>query len=179
MKTLNSTIAPLGQAFTLVLSLSWAGCGSGPLEESAARRKTSAADRPMRTGGTAPRDQVAGSSRSAPLEPPSTRPNTKEGCDTCQGLWGAHGAEDIESCICKTNDEGRECTDGDDCQGECLVDANAEFHVMDQADPPRGYYTGRCAGFDTTFGCFLHIPNGIQGSLPLTADEAGPFICVD
>ncbi|MET0592678.1 MAG: hypothetical protein ABW133_08265, partial [Polyangiaceae bacterium] len=48
----------------------------------------------------------------SPNDPPRTRPTTKEACDACQGLWGEHGIEAMDSCICKTNDEGRECLDG-------------------------------------------------------------------
>jgi hypothetical protein len=107
------------------------------------------------------------------------RPSTKEQCDACQGLWAAHGIEPEETCICKASDEGRECTDGKDCVGECLLDEDAEFHVMDQGTPARGYYKGHCASHDTTFGCFRHIPADIQSQLPLTPEEAGEFICVD
>jgi len=90
-----------------------------------------------------------------------------------------HGIEPVETCICKTNDEGDSCTDGNDCQGECLLDDDTEFHVMDQGDPSRGYYRGHCARYDTTFGCFRHLPPGIETELPLTPEEAGPYVCVD
>jgi hypothetical protein len=115
----------------------------------------------------------------APQDPTPPRPTTKEACDACEGLWEIHGIVPEETCLCKTNDQGSECTDGNDCQGECLLDDNAEFRVMQHDDPPRGHYTGRCAGYDTTFGCFRHIPGDIQGQLPLTAEEASQFICVD
>jgi hypothetical protein len=121
---------------------------------------------------------IGRASERAPNDPPP-RPTSKEACDACQGLWGVHGVEEVETCICKTNDEGRECTDGNDCQGECLLDGDAQLNVMDQGDPPRGYFKGYCAGYDTTFGCFRHIPEDIQSQLPLVAEEAGPNICVD
>jgi len=124
------------------------------------------------------RSSMARASERAPNDPPA-RPTTKEACDACQGLWAVHGVEETETCICKTNDEGRECMDGNDCQGECLLDGDAELNVMEQGDPPRGYFKGHCAGYDATFGCFRHIPDGIQGQLPLIAEEAGPNICVD
>jgi len=124
------------------------------------------------------RSSIARASERGPNDPPP-RPTTKEACDACQGLWAVHGVEEIETCICKTNDEGRACTDGNDCQGECLLDGDAELNVMEQGDPPRGYFKGHCAGYDTTFGCFRHIPDGIQSQLPLVAEEAGPNICVD
>jgi hypothetical protein len=120
-----------------------------------------------------------GASQRALQDPPPTRPTAKEACDACQGLWAAHGIEVDETCICKTSDEGNECIDGKDCQGECLLDADAEFHVMDQGDPPRGYYKGHCAAYDTTFGCFRRIPDDIQSELPLASEEAGESLCVD
>ena len=114
----------------------------------------------------------------APATPPP-RPTTKAGCDACKGQWARHGIAEGESCICKTNDEGHDCRDGNECQGECLLADDAVFHVMDQGDPPRGYYEGRCASYDTTFGCFRHVPADIGSQLPLTPEEAGPFVCVD
>jgi len=50
---------------------------------------------------------------------------------------------------------------------------------MEQGDPPLGYYRGECAPYDTTFGCFMHIPDGVVDELPLTSDEASRTICVD
>src|SRR3954469_21108040 len=56
----------------------------------------------------------ANTSRPIPGEP--TRPTTKEGCDTCEGIWAVHGVEPVETCICKTSDVGKNCLDGRDCQ---------------------------------------------------------------
>jgi hypothetical protein len=119
------------------------------------------------------------SSSLAPQDPPPPPPSTQEECAACHGLWGVHGIEPIETCICKTHDEGHDCTDGADCEGECLLADDAQFHVMDQGDPPRGYYVGHCASHQTTFGCFRHVPPGIETELPLTPEEAGPYVCVD
>jgi len=156
MKTSHSRSVSLA-ATAIALLMGAAGCGD------ASDRATS----PQRPSQLAPED------------PPPPRPTTKEGCDACQGNWAAHGIAEEETCICKTNDEGHSCLDGNDCQGECLLDGDPEFHVMDQGDPPRGYYQGHCAGYDTTFGCFLHIPDDTQSQLPLTAQEAGAYVCVD
>jgi hypothetical protein len=90
-----------------------------------------------------------------------------------------HGIEPIESCICKTGDGGRECLDGKDCEGECIVDGTAEFQVMDATTPPRGFYRGHCAAYDTTFGCFRHLADGVAAVLPLLAEDASAFVCVD
>jgi hypothetical protein len=116
-------------------------------------------------------------SQLAPQEPP--RPTTQEACDACHGIWAVHGIGPVETCICKTSDEGRDCLDGKDCQGECLLDGDPEFHVMEQGDPPLGYYQGHCAGYDTTFGCFSHIADDVAMALPVAAEEASQLICVD
>ncbi|HMI87440.1 MAG TPA: hypothetical protein VK550_25300 [Polyangiaceae bacterium] len=152
------------------------GCGADASDMASASPRSSREGVPAHASN---RPSVERASQIAPEDPPITRPSTKEACDGCQGLWSAHGIEPEETCICKTNDEGRECTDGHDCQGECLLDGDAEFHVMDAADPARGYYRGYCAGYDTTFGCFRHVPADIQSQLPLTAEEASEIICVD
>ena len=153
MKTLPNRSQFLSVAAAIGLLLSVAHCGSGA------------------------NDAVSAAQGASQNHPP--RPTTKEACDLCQGLWAAHGIELEETCICKTTDDGHECVDGNDCEGECLLEGDAEFHVMDQSDPPRGYYKGHCAAYDTTFGCFRHIPNDIQSELPLASEEASESICVD
>ena len=149
-----------------------AGCGSAP-EGSTTRE----ADREQAAGPEM--SSAAPVAQLSPNDPPPPRPTTKEACDVCQGLWAVHGIEPVESCICKTNDSGRECLDGKDCQGECIVDGDAEFHAMDSSQPPRGFFRGHCAAYDTTFGCFRHLPDDVQQQLPLVAEEASEFICVD
>ena len=119
----------------------------------------------------------ANTSRPAPQDP--TRPTTQEACAACQGAWAIHGIEPDPTCICKTSDVGKDCLDGRDCQGECLIEGTPEFHVMEQGDPSRGYFRGQCAPYDTTFGCFLRIPDDVMAALPLAPDEASQFICVD
>jgi hypothetical protein len=164
-------------AGTLGLFLGAAACGSGA-ERTASPEGPSALDHRGALASRPDPGHDAKLSRLA-LQDPPPRPTTKEQCDACQGLWAAHGIEPEETCICKANDEGRECTDGKDCAGECLLDDDAEFHVMDPGTPERGYYKGHCASYDTTFGCFRHIPDDIQSHLPLAPEEAGEFICVD
>ena len=50
---------------------------------------------------------------------------------------------------------------------------------MEESDPPRGFYTGTCSFYDTTFGCNLMIPQGIEERLPLPAEEAAEKLCID
>ena len=111
--------------------------------------------------------------------PPPPRPQTKKECDKCGGLWAIHGIEPVASCICRTSDGGERCFDGRECAGQCLVDRDIEFQITDDSEPPRGFFTGTCSVYDTTFGCHLLIPPGIEDLLPLPADEAAQHICID
>ena len=175
-------------SLTGLLPVALTACGSDASNTTRARDRTSILEPrdPATLAGAGASERarhdpnfIARVSSRAPQDPPPPRPSTKEQCDACAGLWGVFGIEEIESCICKTSDEGRDCSDGNDCQGECLLHDDAEFHVMDQGNPPRGYYLGQCARYDVTFGCFRHVPSGITTELPLTPEEAGPYICVD
>lgn len=44
----------------------------------------------------------------------------KAACEKCNGAWGRYGVNKYEGCNCQTTDAGKECRDGDDCQGECI-----------------------------------------------------------
>lgn len=114
-----------------------------------------------------------------PPPPPPTPPTTKEQCDACGGLWAVHGIHPLPSCICPTTDSGERCYDGRDCVGQCLVDPQVAFQTMVEGNPPRGFYSGKCSPYDTTFGCHFVIPNGTQDSIPLPAEEAALQLCID
>ena len=111
--------------------------------------------------------------------PPPGRPTTKAECDACDGIWGVHGAVPEESCICPTVDGGQACVDGNQCEGQCLLDEGAHFQVMADTTPPRGFYTGYCSHYDTTFGCHWLIPPGIEGELPVPREIAAEHLCID
>jgi hypothetical protein len=98
-------------------------------------------------------------------------PTTREGCDACQGKWGRHGLADVESCICKTKDGGKECRDEADCE--------AQFVVVEKGSPPTGHWKGRCAEYATTFGCHRFVPKGASKRPPLPADDAAEQLCYD
>ena len=179
MKTLH--IRPWSAAIAVTIGhLTAIGCG-GPTDTAhgAAQTEEKASSKGSSDPSTTGPAAGAANPSVRHQDPPPMRPSTKDACDACQGLWGVHGIEDVEVCLCKTSDEGRECLDGDECQGECLLDPDAEFQVMHGSDPPRGYYKGHCASYDTTFGCFRHVPTAVKSQLPLPADEAGEFVCVD
>jgi hypothetical protein len=110
---------------------------------------------------------------------PPPPPQTKEACDACGGLWAVHGLLPTESCICPTKDAGNRCVDGRQCVGQCLVKQRTDFEVMEHTVPPRGFYVGTCSPYDTTFGCHLVIPSGVDEHLPLPANEAALTLCID
>ena len=131
------------------------------------------ADAPSSTGSITPSNTFG-----AAGDPPP-RPQTKEQCDACGGLWAVHGLSPSESCICRASDAGEPCVDGRQCVGQCLVKKDAEFQVMETSDPPRGFYVGECSPYDTTFGCHRVIPAGTDERLPLAAEEAALTLCID
>ena|SRR5258706_2061216 len=141
----------------LASGLGIAGCGAGL---------------PIKEDGT---DSIVGNSHDD--RPP--RPDNKEACNKCGGLWGVHGIVPIESCICRTRDGGRSCTNGSDCEGACIVGDEASFDVVTPGDPPLGFFVGRCADYDTTFGCYRVVPPRGDETSPLPEDNAAQDICVD
>jgi hypothetical protein len=112
-----------------------------------------------------------------PAKPP--RPETKAGCDACNGQWAKHGISETETCICKTKDGGKSCKDGSECDGVCVLADDAKFEVTAPGSPPRGGFTGKCSEYDTVFGCFRSIPSGTRAKGPVTEDEGSHRICVD
>jgi len=122
--------------------------------------------------------QVPSAGAAPAARPHASRPQTKEACAACRGLWAVHGISEVESCICRTKDGGRPCREGGECEGECIAD-DARFEVVEGGPPPRGFYDGRCSDYDTTFGCYRVLPRGIRTRGPLRAEDAAEHICVD
>jgi hypothetical protein len=184
MLTFLNRVTTMNLTAHLALVVGLSACGSDASDHSRSPELSSMVDAPpgsassSRASQRTPGDPAPRVSAVAATDPPP-RPRTKETCESCLGLWAVHGIEETETCICKTNDEGNVCFDGEGCQGECVLDGDPEFHVMQAGDPPLGYYAGRCAGYDTTFGCFWRIGNDVERRLPLSAEEAGEFVCVD
>jgi hypothetical protein len=107
------------------------------------------------------------------------RPDNAEACERCGGLWGVHGIAQTESCICRTKDGGQACTSADDCEGACIIDEHASFEVVEPGDTPLGVFVGRCADYDTTFGCYRVAPPRTGEETALPEDQAAQDICVD
>lgn len=119
-----------------------------------------------------------------PTVVPQAPPSTVDACRACNGDWGMHGLSDTisqtESCDCRTNDGGKRCTDGIDCQGMCVANAdNPAYDVVDIGPPARGFLVGRCSEFVTAFGCNALIDAGARDDGPVFVAAAPPVLCVD
>jgi len=83
-------------------------------------------------------------------------------CEECNGDFAGHGIMGIVSCLCRMEDFGRPCNDGEDCEGKCV-----------------GNETGfRCSEFRTVFGCHNYLPDG-WSKQNHTPPVFIPHICVD
>jgi hypothetical protein len=106
------------------------------------------------------------------------RPASKTACDACGGKWARHGLAEVESCICKTKDGGKACTDGNDCQAHCVA-KDADFVVVQKGPPAKGHWKGKCSEYDTVFGCYRFVPKGASKKPPQLADDAADQLCYD
>jgi hypothetical protein len=108
-------------------------------------------------------------------------------CEACRGNWGRHGLSGRIGCICRTNDHGRRCDDGQDCEGACLGE---KFEVVEPAKPMSctaagctatlGLYrpVGRCSEWTRGFGCRWRIADGAS-KRPPTGSRRGAPSCRD
>ncbi len=112
----------------------------------------------------------------------------KAACVACNGAWGPLGRAGTLSCNCRTRDEGRECRDGDECEGICLVERT---EVLQPGHPPicdasgcsarfgTGRLVGRCSEWRYLFGCHARIPSGASRRPPVTLPARAYSTCVD
>jgi hypothetical protein len=91
-------------------------------------------------------------------------------------------------CNCRPPDAGKECRDGDDCQGVCLFD-----HVKIVQTPKpvrcgprgcsvrlgRGVLVGRCSAQKVVFGCHARIAKGASREGPILLPAHVPSSCLD
>lgn len=102
-----------------------------------------------------------------------------EECRACRGDWGRHGLSEQEGCNCRTNDAGKRCSDGADCEGVCLVaEKRPEFEPV-KGVPGRGYFVGRCSEFVTAWSCNRIIDRGARARGPVALGEAPLMMCRD
>ena len=81
----------------------------------------------------------------------------------------------VLGCNCRPPDGGRRCRDGRECAGKCLYDSDAKPGPGE--DPDR--MIGRCAEFETTFGCVSYIPDGAMDEPVPRGLRRVPRICTD
>lgn len=84
----------------------------------------------------------------------------------CNGDFFTRGMLQILACSCRMPDEGKPCTDGDQCQGKCI------------SRPSKGF---RCSRYKTVFGCHNYLPRGWSKQKPPARGlrRRVPSICVD
>jgi hypothetical protein len=103
-------------------------------------------------------------------------PATEEGCRACNGVFGVHGLDQTPRCVCRTKDAGKPCRGKDDCEGACIGDGG-EREVTQPGPPPLGFWLGRCAEMQTTFGCHVFLPP--KSGQPVRLDAEPGQLCVD
>jgi hypothetical protein len=87
-----------------------------------------------------------------PLAEKPEIPATESACQAAGQFWVAQGIPGgNKSCAVKTTDSRKICTDGNQCQGSCLV-ANAL--------PAGSKAIGSCSDWVGTFGCYKYIQDG-------------------
>ena len=109
---------------------------------------------------------------------PAQRPQTEAECKKCNGDWGIHGLSEINSCLCRTRDAGKECKDGLECEGECVV-VDHRTEITDPGPPALGYFLGRCSERDLQFGCRIRLGDGTKAKGPVRLDEPLTELCMD
>ena len=94
----------------------------------------------------------------------------------------------VEGCVCRTQDSGKRCLDGSDCEGSCLYDhvevvrparSHCESGGTCTANVALGRLVGKCSPTDDPFGCAARLNEGESdaGLRPLPIRV--PVICVD
>jgi hypothetical protein len=131
-----------------------------------------------------PPDSASQDSEDVTKVVPPSPPGSVEECHACNGDWGMHSLSDAisgtESCDCRTDDAGKTCTDGSDCQGMCVASAdNPEYDVVDIGPPARGFLVGRCSEFVVVFGCNALVDSGARDAGPISIVRRPPVLCVD
>lgn len=99
------------------------------------------------------------------------RDRAQRQCRACRGDWGRHGMLGYGSCICRTRDAGRRCTDGRDCEGICLQTGTERVvtrrcRTRDCIEEYGMRAVGRCSEFVGQFGCHTYIPDGARDRRP-------------
>ncbi|MFZ5893188.1 MAG: hypothetical protein ACOY0T_19165 [Myxococcota bacterium] len=124
---------------------------------------------------SAPAADPSAASQTAPAR--ATGDGQAECAARCNGVFAAHGMAQQTFCLCRTRDHGKDCRDGAECEGMCVLDP-VRREVSNPGPPARGHFVGRCSEFVKTFGCARFLSRG-AGSSPVDLSELPPEICID
>lgn len=109
-------------------------------------------------------------------------------CTACQGTWGSWGITGYEGCNCATKDAGKQCRDGEECEGACLFE---RFEVVQPASKKcdaagacvvtigTGVPVGKCSAQRMVFGCKSVVPDRASHEAPVRLPGRAPYRCVD
>jgi|SRR6478672_3724366 len=87
-----------------------------------------------------------------PLAQKPSIPSSEVACQAAGHFWVEQGIPGgNKSCAVKTTDSRKICTDGNQCQGACLVES---------ALPAGRKAIGSCSDWVGTFGCYKYIQDG-------------------
>lgn len=83
-------------------------------------------------------------------------------CATRGGTMQQVGRMQSWQCVVRYADAGKRCTDGDQCQADCLIEGNSGV-------APGAAVAGVCQATNNRFGCNTPVEDG----------KAGPTLCID
>ncbi len=114
--------------------------------------------------------------------------DAQRACRECHGEWGAMGMLGRLGCNCRLADAGKECRDGDQCEGLCryhhteIVQKPEPVHCSSgrcTAQLGLGVDVGRCSERRSVFGCVSLIPKGASREPPHLLPARANHVCID
>ncbi len=86
----------------------------------------------------------------------------KENCESKGGKWAMYGLTTAPSCILKSSDKDKPCSDSSECEGICIADYTKEqMEFVLTAKPPFNLkVNGKCSEFMTMYGCQHIVQKG-------------------
>lgn len=101
--------------------------------------------------------QTTGAATDAPMQSADAA-----SCATRGGTMQQVGRMQSWQCVVRYADAGKRCTDGDQCQGDCLIEGNSGV-------APGAAVVGVCQATSNRFGCNTAVEAG----------KAGATLCID
>jgi len=118
-----------------------------------------------------------------------TREAALAACKACNGTWGIQGLVYRDACNCAARDAGRECRDGDACEGRCVFD---RWEVTAPAQPLRckgktcsarvagiGRPVGRCSSRVALRSCHRLLQAGVAAQPEQSLPWGVSTVCID